>query len=596
MKTKSFVWLMTLVMSLAVTGCKEINPADDGNNHNPSDTTQNNPDTPNPPEPTVVDVSEQLTGNTSKGRLSGIFTIANSYWIYTGGDTGYGGWSVKRTEGKVRFSQGSLQFQASTKTWRFAPNQLTTISEENNNRASSSYSGWIDEFYFGTSGWDNTKDDPYAIYFQPWSRPDMYNLPTYTYVHLYNCVDNAFEHKCDTSYCTFSNLGFGPIPPYNYGDELEDPQVWDETGGSYVSGDKPYYIDIKTLVRGKYRNYDWGWYNKISNGGNKEHLWRTLTYQELSHILFGRPNAEYLKSKCIIVDGNNYYNGIIIMPDDFEPSNDIKWEWNEPHKQSGDYYWEAAEYSMEEWLKLEKLGGVFFPESTFGYSSNMPSGYHTSSHFFQGGKTWQSDYKDYSYGMENYLARVRLVQDVTGRDIEEGSDNPNNPTNPDTPSSDCNNFQASYLPTGASGLGEMKEQLVSGAQSWFYDAKYGARVSKSNTEAWLYTPVYDMRDKASVQVSFQHAINYAGDMATQQTMWVTDNFTGDVTTTNWQQITIPNYPAGNNWTFVSNTVNIPIQYVGEKTVIAFKYTSGSNTSTATWEIKNLTVKAVCANN
>lgn len=167
---------------------------------------------------------------------------------------------------------------------------------------------------------------------------------------------------------------------------------------------------------------------------------------------------------------------------------------------------------------------------------------------------------------------------------------------PDTPSTDCSNIQASYLPTGASGLGEMKEQLVSGAQSWFYDAKYGARVSKSNTEAWLYTPVYDMSDKASVQVSFQHAINYAGDMATQQTMWVTDNFTGDVTTTNWQQITIPNYPAGNNWTFVSNTVNIPIQYVGEKTVIAFKYTSGNNTSTATWEIKNLTIEAVCANN
>lgn len=171
-----------------------------------------------------------------------------------------------------------------------------------------------------------------------------------------------------------------------------------------------------------------------------------------------------------------------------------------------------------------------------------------------------------------------------------------NGSTPDTPSSDCNNIQASYLPTGASGLGEMKEQLVSGAKSWFYDEKYGARISKSNTEAWLYTPVFDMSGMASVQVSFQHAINYAGDMQTQQTMWVTDNFTGNVTTTNWQQVAIPNYPTGNNWTFVSNTVNIPIQYVGENTVISFKYTSGTNTSTATWEIKNLTIKAVCANN
>lgn len=177
----------------------------------------------------------------------------------------------------------------------------------------------------------------------------------------------------------------------------------------------------------------------------------------------------------------------------------------------------------------------------------------------------------------------------------EDYDNPDTPDNPDDPS-DCNNIQASYLPIGASGLGDMKEQLVSGAKSWFYDEKYGARVSKSNTEAWLYTPTYDMSGMASVQVSFEHAINYAGDMQTQQTMWVTDDFTGDVTTTSWQQVTIPNYPAGNNWTFVSNTVNIPIQYVGEKTVVAFKYTSGGSGNTATWEVKNLTINAVCANN
>ena len=173
---------------------------------------------------------------------------------------------------------------------------------------------------------------------------------------------------------------------------------------------------------------------------------------------------------------------------------------------------------------------------------------------------------------------------------------PYNPPDPVDPPSDCNNIQASYLPVGASGLGEMKEQLVSGTKSWFYDEKYGARVSKSNTEAWLYTPTYDMSVMASVQVSFEHAINYAGDMQTQQTMWVTDNFSGDVTTTNWQQVPIPNYPSGDNWTFVSNTVNIPIQYVGEKTVVAFKYTSGGAGSTATWEIKNLVVNAICANN
>ena len=46
------------------------------------------------------------------------------------------------------FSQGNLQYQASTKTWRFADNQWDYIGEANKN-VSPSYSGWIDLFTWG---------------------------------------------------------------------------------------------------------------------------------------------------------------------------------------------------------------------------------------------------------------------------------------------------------------------------------------------------------------------------------------------------------------------------------------------------------------
>ena len=52
---------------------------------------------------------------------------------------------------KVHFAQGNLQYQASTKTWRFAANQYTSVGNPNSN-ISSSYSGWIDLFGWGTSG------------------------------------------------------------------------------------------------------------------------------------------------------------------------------------------------------------------------------------------------------------------------------------------------------------------------------------------------------------------------------------------------------------------------------------------------------------
>lgn len=65
----------------------------------------------------------------------------------------YAGFSVSETK-KVYFSQGNLQYQASTGIWRFAENQYDVVGEENSN-ISSSYSGWIDLFGYGTSGYNN---------------------------------------------------------------------------------------------------------------------------------------------------------------------------------------------------------------------------------------------------------------------------------------------------------------------------------------------------------------------------------------------------------------------------------------------------------
>ena len=58
------------------------------------------------------------------------------------------GFSVSQNK-RVLFSQGNLQYQASTKTWRFAAHQYDTIGAANKN-ISTSYSGWIDLFGWGT--------------------------------------------------------------------------------------------------------------------------------------------------------------------------------------------------------------------------------------------------------------------------------------------------------------------------------------------------------------------------------------------------------------------------------------------------------------
>ena len=69
--------------------------------------------------------------------------------------------SVSETK-QVYFSQGNLQYQATTDTWRFADNQYDCLGIENDN-ISPNYNGWIDLFGWGTG--DNPTDtSPFYMY------------------------------------------------------------------------------------------------------------------------------------------------------------------------------------------------------------------------------------------------------------------------------------------------------------------------------------------------------------------------------------------------------------------------------------------------
>ena len=160
---------------------------------------------------------------TEEGALNGTFTINGS------GD-------------KVQFSQGNLQYQASTGTWRFAENQWDIIGAANSN-ISSTYSGWIDLFGWATSGWES------------------------------GCGNSAYQ-----PYSTSTN-------PSDF--SLHD--LW-------------FYYNMT----GSYANADWGVYNAISNGGNAAGLWRTLTYDELNYLFNTRNNASNLRSQVTVNGVHGY--------------------------------------------------------------------------------------------------------------------------------------------------------------------------------------------------------------------------------------------------------------------------------------------------
>ena len=95
----------------------------------------------------IVQTQASSKENVPEGAINGLFSVSPTKKVY--------------------FSKGNLQYQASTKTWRFAETQWERRLYDNR-EISSSYCGWIDLFGGGTSGWNcgNT-------YYQPWSSNDQ---------------------------------------------------------------------------------------------------------------------------------------------------------------------------------------------------------------------------------------------------------------------------------------------------------------------------------------------------------------------------------------------------------------------------------------
>jgi hypothetical protein len=142
----------------------------------------------------------------------------------------------------------------------------------------------------------------------------------------------------------------------------------------------------------------------------------------------------------------------------------------------------------------------------------------------------------------------------------------------------------------ATSLGSFTTNSVTGAQVWRFASGFGASMSGYSSgnvanEDWLISPEIDLTSVSSAAFSFNHTINkgIVANMRTEQTLWITkDNGVS------WSVLTIPTYPAGNTWTFVSSGEISLDRFTGNKVKIAFKYIS-TTTSSATWEINNFKI-------
>lgn len=238
---------------------------------------------------------------------------------------------------KIRFSKGSLQYNASKDSWRFADQQYWTCYTEDN----SSKSNWFDTFGWATSNING---------FSP-------TLTSRRYEDYYNGMQNI----------------------------------------------------SKTIN-------DWGYYNCISNGGNKEGIWRTITTEEWDYIINQRPNS-HDKFGFGVIGTDSNTKGIILLPDDWSaPANCPFKQFVKRKNNSLQGVCSCVNYSLDEWEAMEMNGAVFLPQfsTTSHHWTSSPSkdksvawSMLVSDQLSLGQKTLKT-----SHSTSRYIqCRVRLVTD-----------------------------------------------------------------------------------------------------------------------------------------------------------------------------------------
>jgi len=152
--------------------------------------------------------------------------------------------------------------------------------------------------------------------------------------------------------------------------------------------------------------------------------------------------------------------------------------------------------------------------------------------------------------------------------------------------------------TFATSLGTFTTQSLVGDQVWAWNsynyAKMTGFVSSVNNpnDDWLISPSIDLSGASSISLSFFHAHRYGVDTINTLQLMVTDSYTtGTIDPTKWTPVLFP-LSTQVNFNFVNSGYLSLEAYKGKANVhFAFRYRSTA-TASATWEIKNVTLRAI----
>jgi len=149
--------------------------------------------------------------------------------------------------------------------------------------------------------------------------------------------------------------------------------------------------------------------------------------------------------------------------------------------------------------------------------------------------------------------------------------------------------------TFSSSLGEFQSESESGQISWKGDSRYGAIVSgyddwdgtgtKTNKAGvtYLLSPEIDLTEADSAYITIEQAINYAKSTLTEDNKLMIRVGDGE-----WAELPMSYNGLGTSFTYTTQSIQIPQEYMGKKVQLGLKHTA-HDTYSSTWEVKSLSV-------
>lgn len=168
---------------------------------------------------------------------------------------------------------------------------------------------------------------------------------------------------------------------------------------------------------------------------------------------------------------------------------------------------------------------------------------------------------------------------------------------PGTSKNDSTNTETgTYLDeTFETSFGKFTNVTVKG-NAWVIDFKTAKATGYDNSsktttasEAYLVSAPVDLSKSTAAYLQFDYILRYVRAGQTENKVLITDNYTGNPSTTTWTDIT-GTLTEGSDWTtFSTYSKNIPTAFLGKSNVVVALMYSCTTTS-STIEIKNLVMK------